>query len=123
MSSESDLQAAVVHFLQAYLPPGSVFHHSPNEGNHKVQYRVKQKRLGVRAGWPDLEIFVQPTWFREGVNWSPIFIELKTKTGRVSPAQKQVQADLAAANCPVEICRSVAAVQQFLDTKISRRLP
>ena len=123
MSSESDLQAAVVHFLQAYLPPGSVFHHSPNEGNHKVQYRVKQKRLGVRAGWPDLEIFVQPTWFREGVNWSPIFIELKTKTGRVSPAQKQVQADLAAANCHVEICRSVAAVQQFLDTKISRRLP
>ena len=121
MSSESDLQAAVVEFLQVYLPPGSIFHHSPNEGSHRVQYRVKQKRLGVRAGWTDLEIFVQPTWFREGVNWSPIFIELKTKTGRISPAQKQVQADLVAANCHVETCRSVAAVQQFLDTKITRR--
>ena len=123
MSSESELQRTVVEFLQLYLPPGSIFHHSTNEDNHRVQYRVKQKRLGVRAGWPDLEIFVQPTWFIQGVHWSPIFIELKTKTGRVSPAQKQVQADLAAANCHVEICRSVAAVQQFLDTKITRRLP
>ena len=115
MSSESDLQITVVTWLQLVLPLGSVIHHSPNEGRHRVQYRVKQKRLGVRAGWPDLEIFVQKTWWRPDVCWSPIFIELKTQKGRVSPAQKAVQAELTEAGCHVQTCRSIDDVQQFLE--------
>lgn len=118
MSSEADLQMSVVQYLQLRLPPASVMHHSPNEGNHRVQYRVKQKRMGVRAGWPDLEIFVSKTWWRPEVPWSPIFIELKTKKGRLSPAQKSVQAELVAAGCHVSTCRSIDDVEEFLNSLI-----
>ena len=116
MSSESELQRTVVEFLQVYLPPGSIFHHSPNEGNHKIQYRVKQKRMGVRPGWPDLELFVSRTWWRPEVPWSPIFIEIKTKTGRLSKNQKEVHADLRQAGCHVETVKSVDEVETFINT-------
>lgn len=58
------------------------FNHAPNEGMHAVQYRVKQKKSGVRAGWPDLEICIQ--------NIPPFFIELKTLINSLNDAQKLV---------------------------------
>ena len=53
--TEAELHKLIVDYLQIALQAGSVVHHSPNEGRHKVAYRAKQKRLGMRAGWPDLE--------------------------------------------------------------------
>ena len=92
MSLEADLQISVVAWLQLVLPPGSVIHHSPNEGRHRVQYRVKQKRLGVRAGWPDLEIFVPDNGWHDLCDKGPIMIELKRpKGGSLSANQKDIQ--------------------------------
>jgi hypothetical protein len=114
--TEYELHLQIIDYLQARLPAGSVIHHSPNEGNHKIQYRMKQKRMGVRAGWPDLEIFVSKTWWRPGQPWSPIFIEIKTKTGRLSGNQKQVQEELKAAGCHVTTVKSVEDVEVFINT-------
>lgn len=119
--TEFELHVQIIDYLQARLGPGSVIHHSPNEGNHKIQYRVKQKRMGVRAGWPDLEIFVSKTWWQTDVNWSPIFLEIKTKTGRLSSAQKQVQQELRSAGCHVATVRSVEDVEVFLNTLMENR--
>ena len=58
--------------------------HVPNEGNHKVQYYVKQKKLGVKSGVPDILIFRAPE------HYNGIAIELKRiKGGRVSETQKE----------------------------------
>ena len=113
--NEAELHKLIVDYLQIALPAGSVVHHSPNEGRHKVAYRAKQKRLGMRAGWPDLELFIDRTWWRADLPWSPIFLEIKTPKGRVSPAQTAVHAELQAAGCAVEIVRSVEDVTEVID--------
>ena len=117
--TEAELHKMIVDYLQVALPSGSVVHHSPNEGRHKVAYRAKQKRLGMRAGWPDLEIFVQRTWWRDDTPWSPIFLEIKTPKGRVSPAQKAVHAELETAGCAVAVVRSVEDVAEILATYLT----
>jgi hypothetical protein len=107
--TERDIHQSIVDWLQVALPDGSVFHHSPNEGRHKVQYRVMQKRLGVRAGWPDIEIFANRTWWREdtGLHWAPVFLEIKTPTGRLSENQKRIHDKLNKAGCHVAVVRSI----------------
>lgn len=107
--TERDIHQAIVDWLHVALPNGSVFHHSPNEGRHKVQYRVMQKRLGVRAGWPDIEIFANRTWWREdtGLHWAPIFLEIKTDKGRLSENQKRIHDELNEAGCHVAVVRSI----------------
>ena len=114
--TEYQLHLQIIAYLQARLPAGSVVHHSPNEGNHKIQYRVKQKRMGVRSGWPDLELFVSKTWWRPEVRWSPIFIEIKTETGRLSENQKEVHRELRQAGCHVVTVKSVEEVETFINT-------
>ncbi len=114
--TEYELHLQIIGYLQARLPAGSVIHHSPNEGNHKIQYRVKQKRMGVRPGWPDLELFVSKTWWRPEVPWSPIFIEIKTKAGRLSKNQTEVHADLRQAGCHVATVKSVDEAETFINT-------
>ena len=70
--------------------------HVPNEGKHKVQYRAKQARMGVKSGVPDIFIFDSPERaIREMVGceikrFKGIAIELKRKKGgRVSKEQKE----------------------------------
>lgn len=117
--SEAEIHKEIVNFLKIALPAGSVFHHSPNEGRHKVQYRMAQKRLGMRAGWPDIEIFVDPTWWRGTAPWAPIFLEIKTAKGRLSDNQKQMIGQLTNAGCYVAVVRSVTdarlALSQHMD--------
>jgi hypothetical protein len=104
--SEAALHRSIVEWLALALPTGSVFHHSPNEGKHLVQYRVQQKYLGVRPGWPDLEIFCHPAgWL--GDDWRPVFLEIKTRSGRLTPTQREVMAALRDVGCHAEIVRSL----------------
>jgi hypothetical protein len=63
--TEDELQMHIVQWLDASLPMGSVVHHSPNEGRRHVAYKVRLKKLGMAAGWPDLEIFVPDTGWND----------------------------------------------------------
>ena len=77
--------------------------HVPNEGLHKVQYRVKQKRLGVKPGVPDILIFDRPPLSPENVG---VAIELKRqKGGRVTPEQIAWLEDLKARGWAVAVCQ------------------
>lgn len=118
LKTEAEIHKAICLWLDIALPGGCIYHHSPNEalGSAKVQYRMKQKRLGVKFGWPDVEIFVNPTWWKsETIPWAPVFLEVKSPKGRVSDNQKVVIAELIDAGCHVAIVRSVDDARDALD--------
>jgi len=66
---------------------GLLWCHVPNEGQHKVQYRVKQMAMGVKPGVPDILIFTPP---RAGT-YVGTAIELKRadKSNRPTKRQKE----------------------------------
>lgn len=86
----------------------------PNEGKHKVQYRVKQKRLGVKAGVPDLLIFDPPPTCPDNVGTA---IELKRrKGGRVTPEQTDWLNDLKDRGWAVAVCQGATEAIEFLES-------
>jgi hypothetical protein len=54
--------------------------HPPNEAKHAVQYRMKQKRAGMKTGEPDCIIYLK--------GGQTVFIELKRLNGTLSAEQK-----------------------------------
>ena len=86
--------------------------HVPNEGKHKVQYRAKQKRLGVKPGVPDILIFDRPPLYPENVG---VAIELKRqKGGRDTPEQTAWLEHLKATGWAVAVCRGAMEAIRFL---------
>lgn len=76
---EADLQRQVVSLLRMVLPVGAIVHHSANE--QRTGGRVAQGialGMGVHPGFADLIILCERR---------VLFLELKSKTGRLSPDQ------------------------------------
>tara|TARA_Y100000758_G_scaffold297974_1_gene258587 strand:+ start:888 stop:1256 length:369 start_codon:yes stop_codon:yes gene_type:complete len=111
---EHEIHISICQWLAFALPSDSLVHHSPNEGRHHVAYRAKQKKLGVTAGWPDLEIFVPRSGWLDADAWSPIFFEVKTAKGQVSKNQGRVIKSLAAIGCYVSVVRSIDEARAVL---------
>jgi len=109
--SEHDLHCQVADYLNLALGPQTFWHHSPMEGKHKVQYRVKQNRLGAKKGFPDILIIHRGR---------PIFIELKTQKGRVSDAQKECHKQLMLAGAVVKVIRNLDDVIEFVGMTCGR---
>ena len=119
--TEAEIHQSICAWLDVVLPDGCVYHHSPNEGKHRVQYRMKQKRLGVRFGWPDIEIFVNRTWWKSGFHWAPVFLEIKSEKGRLSDNQEAVIDQLIGAGCHVAIVRSIDDAREALSKLVELR--
>lgn len=111
-SPEADLQAQVIRMLAASLPPGSIWWHTPNEGKRGWAAQAEFKRLGGRAGIPDLTII------HDG---RALFIELKAPKGRVTRTQADMHAKLQAAGCDVLVARSVEEVMTWLADRLPMR--
>jgi hypothetical protein len=76
---EADLQRQVVSLLRMVLPVGAIVHHSANE--QRSGGRVAQGialGMGVHPGFADLIVLCAGR---------VLFLELKSKTGRLSPEQ------------------------------------
>ncbi len=112
--SEDDIHKLICAWLVFSLPRGSVFHHSPNEGRRHVSYNKRLTTMGTRWGWPDLEIFTPPAGFRTPSDYRPIFIEVKSKKGRLTANQKLVQQELRDAGCYVFEARSMEDAAESL---------
>lgn len=98
--TEEQEQLALVQWLELHKIR---YTHVPNEGKHKVQYRAKQRRLGVKPGVPDILIFDRPPRYPENVG---VAIELKRqKGGRVTPEQIAWLEDLKARGWAVAVCQ------------------
>lgn len=113
MNAEDRLQISVAGYLDLALPAGAVYFHIPNGGSRHVREAAKLKRMGVKAGIPDLCII----WRRRA-----IFIELKraadpirkTRAGRLSDEQTAMAQALTLAGAVVTVCRSRDEVADFL---------
>ena len=99
---EDQIQIALVQFLNMH--PHILFCHVANEGDFPVQYRVKLKRMGLYKGWFDITIILPKL----------CFIELKTKKGRLSEAQKDFKKKLDENNIPNTVAHSVEEAIDFL---------
>ena len=120
--TEDELQTYVVHWLQMALPLGSVWHHSPNEGNRHVAYKIRLKKLGMAAGWPDLEIFVPDNGWRDKAAKGPIMIELKRpKDGSLSANQKDIQERLRCCGVYCVTAKRIGHVEAYLKPLIKLR--
>ena len=111
---EEDLHKLIVQWLQCALPEDALLHHSPNEGARKPQYGRKLRALGLHTGWPDLELLVPPSRFHDPCEWAPIFMEIKSATGRSTGTQIETQSALRVCGAHVEEVRSIADVEKFL---------
>ncbi len=107
--SEQQIHNSIVAYLHRALPAGAIFHHSPNEGNRGGRVGAldgyRRKRAGVCAGWPDLEIIAGGRAY---------FIEIKSRRGTLSAAQRATLARLEAAGAETCLARSIDDVERFL---------
>ena len=116
--TENQFHEILGKWLDAALPKNSIWHHSPNEGKRHVSYKMRLKKLGMRSGWPDIEVFVHRDHWWSGIS-APIFLEVKApKRGTLSANQKQIQAKLLDLNCAVATVNKLSAAKVFLSALI-----
>lgn len=108
---EDPIHKGILDLLGRVLRSDAVVHHSPNENGmagdkkSRIIAIAKAKALGMRPGWPDLEI---------GYGGSMYFLEVKTATGPLSEDQKAVIEDLERAGFKVAVVRSVTEAHEKL---------
>ncbi len=91
-ASEREISRAVVNELVGFHRLKKLSYFVNLEGAKRTrQQQISAKRHGMRAGRPDIEIFLP--------NGKTVLIELKTlKNGRLSPAQKETHEELSQLN-------------------------
>ena len=99
---EWKLQAAAVRALRAMPEFGKQFLLAGDMASGKRGPRAQQMALatGLTPGDPDLRLYL--------LNGAVRFIEYKTATGRLSPAQRQRHADMARLGHAVEVVAATA---------------
>jgi hypothetical protein len=102
---ELGLQTMVAQYLGWALPADAIAHHSPGEGKRTKRAQGELKRSGFVTGWPDIEVCWQGR---------VIFVELKSRTGALSPAQRAAHNKLRYCGCEVITCRSLECVENSL---------
>lgn len=102
---EDTLHFMCVEYLAHALPEDAMFWSTAQTWKAPVQFGVKMKRLGVKAGFPDLCILN---------NGLLCCIELKSTKGRLSQAQKEMHVRLESAGARVFVCRSLEEVTKAL---------
>ncbi len=86
--------------------------HIPNGGSRNVIEASKFKKMGVKAGVPDLQLLI-PNGLIHG-----LWIELKAKNGRVQPNQKLFMQRLEAQGYMCKVCfgadEAIKEIKQYL---------
>lgn len=108
---EEAFQIETASYLDAALPkPGAWWCHIPNQGMFASTRQIlaagaRFKKQGLKAGAPDNLI----VW-----GGCSHFIELKSKTGRISDAQKITIPEIESAGAPVAVARTLDEVAAAL---------
>lgn len=106
---EDDLQMNCVRWFDLRFPQRAIrLHHSPNGGRRDAREAARFKKMGVRPGFPDLELNIPSR------GWHGLYIELKTKNGRLSEYQKEYLAALKNDDYRCEVCRSLEDFQSVI---------
>lgn len=106
--TEDALQIATARLLDY---TGLIWTHVPNGGKRNLMVALKLKRMGTKAGVPDILIFNPAGQF------AGVAIELKVDKNKTSDKQKQWLNDLTACGWACHVCRSIdqviEAVKQY----------
>lgn len=102
---ETKIHCSIVQWLEAVMPWAEV-HHSPNGGKRSEIEGAQFKRMGTKAGRPDIEIGLP-----EG---RTIFMEVKTQVGDLSKEQRECIARLKRLGFAVGVVRSIDEARSFL---------
>jgi len=106
MKPEDAIHLAIVRYLKMALPKDALFWHTPNTfPSAKIQYHVKLKAMGRRAGIPDLLVL-------HGAKL--IGLEVKAPKGCQSPEQKGIQEQFESAGGHYHLVRSIDDVKAVL---------
>ena len=103
-AKETPIHRAILHAVRLALPHAAI-NHSPNEIANEIARR-KAVELGMRAGWPDIEIVEAGRFYA---------IEVKTARGVQSAEQRACQAAIEAAGGRYGVARSVNDALALLD--------
>lgn len=111
---EDDLQETIVRWFDiAYPSLKKCLVCVPNGGKRNAIEAARLKRMGVRAGFPDL-IFIKPN-----KTYPYMGIELKTPKGRQSDFQKQYETYFSQLGAKYVVVRSVdefiEVIQEYLN--------
>lgn len=102
---ETKIHCSIVQWLEAVLPWAEV-HHSPNGGKRSEAEGAQFKRMGTKAGRPDIEIGLPEA--------RTIFLEVKTQAGDLSKEQRECIARLKKLGFAVGVVRSIDEARSFL---------
>ena len=110
--SEDTLTIHVAHFLR-FQYPNILFTHIANERKTSSKHGGKLKRMGLRAGMPDLMIF-RPKFKANGnMMYCGIAIELKVGRNKPTDLQKECLQALEEAGWLTGVCYSLDEVQEL----------
>lgn len=106
--SEDQFQHSIADLLDRILPEEQVaWTHFPAGGYElSPAARARLYRLGLKRGWPDILICYEPC--------RSLWLEVKTATGHLSPAQRSMHLRLQAMGHPVVVVRRVEDVIKAL---------
>lgn len=101
---EDQCQASIVSLFDRILPEDQVaWSHFPAGGYYlSPAARARLYRLGLKQGWPDLLICYEPC--------RSLWLEVKTRTGQLRPAQRSMHIRLRAMGHKVVVVRSIEDV-------------
>ena len=105
---EYKIQCAIVQYLSILEKQGKLFFFAiPGQGGRGLAKRgAMLKKMGVKAGMPDLCILYPDSYAR--------FIEIKSKGGKESPAQNQVFGIIEEFNFDFAVVRSLDEMVELI---------
>lgn len=97
--TEDHIHRSILKYLRTVLPKHWIVYHTPNGGSRNSEIEgASLKGLGVIAGVPDLTILGDGKVF---------FMEVKSPSGRVRPAQRKFMSLLEKSGIECAIVRSI----------------
>ena len=113
---EDNLQMMCVRWFSLQYPKcAPLLHHSPNGGKRNLKEAARFKAMGVRAGFPDLALYIASGGYHA------LFIELKSDTGRQTAIQKDMEQLLKAQGYKYVVVRSVDEFINEIETYLCSR--
>lgn len=116
MKKEESLQIAVATYLNLQYP--HVFWcHIANERQTSPQRGAKLKKMGVRAGMPDVMIFFE-SWIKAAtkIDYYGLAIELKIKPNKPTENQYKCLDELISNGWKTKVCYSFDEAKEVIDS-------
>lgn len=115
LADEMSIHSGIVELLRLKAHRGLIWFHPANGEERSFTAAVRLKRMGVVAGVADLALTLP--------DGRSAFLEVKARSGRMSPEQRMFAARCKAVGAPFAIVRSVDEAERILASWGALRVP